>query len=396
MPKKATFKVTSTPRGWKVEVPGRISKSGDRERMYFKTREKAKEYASKLRDDRDAHGAGAAIIRPALAEEALQAAAMLEPFGVSLLEAARRIVEIETTDAASEAVSVALSTFLLSKETKSESQQRAYLHMQAAFVEEFGQRKLSSITQSELVRHAEANTGTNSTFNRRMTSIKTFWRWCARSPRSWCDSKVVENLETKHTTRSEISVLTAGQCKALLTAAETHYPECVPAFAISLFTGIRKAELERLEPGDISEAGITVSAESAKTKRRRFIEMPAPLAAWLKAYPVGDTVLPTNWLRKDKAVRRLAGWKLWCNLVEPFEPPDELPEWPDNALRHTHASVMVALGKSLDNLTFEFGHSGGAAVLKSHYVGVMSKADAIAIWSTGPSGAIVPVIHEVA
>lgn len=56
---------------------------------------------------------------------------------------------------------------------------------------------------------------------------------------------------------------------------------------------------------------------------------------------------------------------------------------------------MVALGKPLDNLTFEFGHSGGAAVLKSHYVGVMTKAEAIKIWSIGPSGTVVPVIGEV-
>ena len=57
---------------------------------------------------------------------------------------------------------------------------------------------------------------------------------------------------------------------------------------------------------------------------------------------------------------------------------------------------MVALGKPLDSLTFEFGHSGGAAVLKSHYVGVMSKTEAISIWSIGPNGTRVPVIEEVA
>lgn len=34
------------------------------------------------------------------------------------------------------------------------------------------------------------------------------------------------------------------------------------------------------------------------------------------------------------------------------------------------------ISKPLESLTFEFGHSGGAQVLKSHYVGVMPKAEA--------------------
>ncbi len=94
-------------------------------------------------------------------------------------------------------------------------------------------------------------------------------------------------------------------------------------------------------------------------------------------------------------MRRKAGWRVWCDLFDPPGAPEDSPDWPDNGLRHTHASVMVALGKPLDNLTFEFGHSGGAAVLKSHYVGVMTKAEAIKIWSIGPSGTVVPVIGEV-
>jgi hypothetical protein len=56
---------------------------------------------------------------------------------------------------------------------------------------------------------------------------------------------------------------------------------------------------------------------------------------------------------------------------------------------------MVAMGKSLENLTFEFGHSGGAAVLKSHYVGVMSKAEAIKIWEIGPNGFRIPLSTDV-
>jgi integrase len=249
----------------------------------------------------------------------------------------------------------------------------------------FAGRVLSSITASELLVHAEKFGASPASFNALARLISAFWRWSAKHPRDWCDPKRVEVLERKETAKDEIGVLNAKQCVQLLETAQKHYPECVPGFAISLFTGLRKAELARMQASDVTTDGINLPAISTKTGRRRFIQIPSPLKAWLKAYPLEETVLPANWHKKEKAVRRLAGWKVWSDLVEPPVPPEGLPEWPHNALRHTHASVLIALGKPLESLTFEFGHSGGAQVLKSHYVGVMPKAEASKIMRIRPN-----------
>lgn len=395
MARKPEFSYTAVGDRWKVEIPSRYSPSGKRERAFFPTRDKAKAYAAEMKEKIATHGTLASNIKPSLADDATLAVKMLEPYGLTLLEAVKRVIEIEKAKAASKEVAAALTAFLVSKEDKSNSQRRAYEQMQASMEFAFSGRMLSTITPTELLEHVENSTGSDSTFNSRATSIKTFWRWCSKLPRNWCDLKNIEVLERRETRKSSIGVLTADQCEALMRTAEEHYPECVPAFAINLFTGIRNAELERLEPEDITPDGINLVVESTKTNKRRFIEMPPVLAAWLDAYPVADTVLPANWFRKEKAVRRKAGWNVWCDLFDPPKAPEEYPEWPGNALRHTHASVMVALGKPLDNLTFEFGHSGGAAVLKAHYVGVMTKAEAIKVWSLGPAGTTVPVIAEV-
>jgi integrase len=395
MARKPVFNFTSTDRGWKVEIPSRFSPSGKRERAYFTTRDKAKKFAADLKERVEEHGSKSSNVRPSVADDATLAVEMLKPYGLTLLEAVKRIVAIEKAKIASQEVKAALAAFLSAKDDKGDSQRRAYEQMQSSLELEFSGRMLTTITPAELVTHVETCTGTNSTFNSRATSIKTFWRWCSKLPRNWCDVKTIEVLDKRQTRKGEIGVMTAAQCKKLLQTAEKKYPECVPAFAIALFTGMRKAELERLEPKNITAEGITLTIDSTKTNRRRFIEMPPPLAAWLKAYPVAETVLPANWFRKEKAVRREAGWKVWCDLFDPPEADDSLPDWPDNGLRHTHASVMVALGKPLDTLTFEFGHSGGAAVLKSHYVGVMTKAEAIKIWAIGPEDTVVPVIAEV-
>ncbi len=385
MARKPSFKFVKTTSGWKVEIPERLSPTGKRQRVYFATRNEAKSYAAELRSDNEDHNTQASVIAPFLADEATRAAMLLAPFGISLLEAARMAAAARNTELASSPIEDALTTFRKSKSSRSEAHAKAYEYMERDLLKSFPGRMLSSISASELLVHTEKFGASPASFNALARLISAFWRWSAKHPRDWCDAKRVEVLERKETTKEEIGVLNAKQCLKLLETAKQHYPECVPGFAISLFTGMRKAELTRLQASDVTSAGINLSATSTKTGRRRFIQMPTPLKAWLKAYPLEETVLPANWHKKEKAVRRLAGWKVWSDLVEPHVPPKILPEWPHNALRHTHASVVIALGKPLESLTFEFGHSGGAQVLKSHYVGVMPKAEAAKIMKIQPS-----------
>lgn len=384
MPRKPSFKFTKTTSGWKVEISERLSPTGKRQRIFFPTRDEAKNFASELRSDYEAHGTKASAISPSLADEAIRASALLEPFGISLKEAAQMVVDIQNAELSSSLMERALDLFLESKSSRSEAHTKSYGYMKRDLLGSFTGRSLSSITAAELQEHMETYTTTGASFNARARLVRAFWRWCARHPRDWCEAKVVDILERKEVSQGEIGVLNAKQCNELLHATKKYYSDCVPGFAISLFTGMRKAELGRLRPSDITESGITLPAASTKTGRRRFIEMPLPLKAWLKAYPIGETVLPANWNKKEKAVRRLAGWKVWSDLVKPHAPTGDMPSWPHNALRHTHASVHVALGKSIESLTFEFGHSGGTQVLKSHYVGVMPKAEAAEIMSIRP------------
>jgi hypothetical protein len=123
--------------------------------------------------------------------------------------------------------------------------------------------------------------------------------------------------------------------------------------------------------------------------------MPDAFAAWLKAYPIGESVCPANFFRKERAVRRLAGFRVWSDYVPTLnldppelpEPDEDAPVWPHNALRHTAASVAVALDKPLSILLFEHGHAGGEDTLRKHYLGKMPKKDALAITALQPKSA---------
>jgi integrase len=387
------FGIRNTPRGWVVNTPAALSAAGKRERSYFPSRDQARQHAARLREAFLQYGGNASAIRPALADAAIAAEKLLEPLGIGLLEAVKRFVEAEKTARASVSVEKACEAFRTSGKRWSGSQATAYRLRCEKLSQAFRGRLISTIGGEELRRHLEVTTGGPGAFNQALRLVRAIWRWSAKPPRKWCGGEAVDHIEPQPVTSDEIGVLSYKQAASLMRAAEEHFPDTVPAFAIALFTGMRQAEIERLEPGDISTDGITVPAVSAKTKRRRFIQMPAPLVAWLEGYPIGDRVCPSNWRRKEKAVRRLAGWKVWSDLVPEPEPPENAPPWPGNALRHTAASVAVALGKPIEQLVFEHGHSGGLVMLRRHYLGVMTKAEAVKISSIGPHGKKLPIIE---
>lgn len=392
MAKPTRFTPKQTTFGWRLNIPPKFSETGKRQQLHYPTKEKATAAAAKLKVQRETFGAQVTAIAPSIAEAATAAIRLLEPLGIGLLDAVSRFVEMETRNRASVSVADAVTAFRATGDEWSKSQSTAYKLRGEKLTAAFPDRMIATITGEELQKHLTDTTNGPGGFNQNLRLVRTIWNWSAKPPRKWCDTEAIKHLDAKKTVSAEIGTLTAAQAATLLQTAEKHLPECVPAFAIALFTGMRQQEIDRLTPGDITAEGITVPATSAKTKRRRFVQMPEPLAAWLKAYPIGETVTPANWSRKEIAVRRLAGWKVWSNHVPtmkldpPMEatPPDNLPEWPQNALRHTAANVSIALGKPIEQLTFEHGHVGGLEMLRRHYVGAMPKAEALKIWALRP------------
>ena len=401
MAKPPRFAPKRTDNGrWRLSIPGSFSETGKRQQLFFKTHKQAKEAADHWKSQASDFGKQARVIKPSLAEVAVKAEAMLKPFGVSLLQAAQDYVDREKANRSSVPVPEAIEawqnahhdhwadTYIITVNGRSKK-----------LIEAFGNRPLASITAQEITDHVADTTAGPDAWNLAVRIYRSFWRWSAKPPRQWCQTGPVDQLEMERTEPGEIGVLTAKDVQRLFSVTEEHFPEAIPALAICILTGMRQAELKRLTPDNITTEGITVPAGSAKTKRRRFINMPAGLAAWLKAYPIGESVVPANWNRKQKAIRRLAGWRVWSDLVPRIgkkleqAAPEKLPPWPGNAIRHTNASVLLAAGVTLTTLEFEFGHTGGSEMLRRHYAGVMPRKEALAILSIGPHGKKLKTIH---
>lgn len=384
MPRRSRFVPRQTHAGWELNIPADFARSGKRERHYYPTRAEAIQAAKALRESKEAFGAQSAAISPTLADEAVKAEEILKPYGISLVMAARRIAEIEDAACQSFPIEEALEEFIDLKSDRSHGQQRVYRYMQEALLEDFTGRLLSSIRGDELLKHARSRMKTDSSFNARLVSLKAFWSWAAKKPREWCRASEIEHLEMRETEDAEIGVLSYAEALKLMKTAEKHFPETCTCFALMLFMGIRGEELKRLSPDDITAEGVSIPAAKAKTKRRRFIAMSDPVRAWVKAYPATEAVCPPDWVRKFGAVRMLSGWKVKASIVDLPKAFPTFPEWPKNALRHTAATMALALGKPIESLVFEHGHVGNLSVLRNHYIGRMTRQEAESIWSIQP------------
>jgi integrase len=174
-------------------------------------------------------------------------------------------------------------------------------------------------------------------------------------------------------------ILTVEQASALLVNAT---PEILPYFAIGMFAGLRRAELERLDWSEVDfESGlIEVKAEKSKTAMRRFVTMQPNLRAWLLPHrKLKGSVTPADDFKELFDHARIAAG---------------INEWPQNALRHSFASYHLAHFKNAAATAMELGHHD-SRVTFAHYRELVKPKEAKRYWTLKPAKAekkIVPML----
>jgi integrase len=145
----------------------------------------------------------------------------------------------------------------------------------------------------------------------------------------------------------------------------------VPFIATGAFAGLRRAELERLDWREIDlQAGlIEVTAQNAKSARRRFVKIQPNLAEWLKPYEqASGNVTPAEYRKLLDAARSAAA----------------ITDWPQNALRHSFASYHLAHFNDAAALALEMGHTNSNLVFQ-HYRQVVRPKQAERYWKIAPA-----------
>lgn len=138
----------------------------------------------------------------------------------------------------------------------------------------------------------------------------------------------------------DVAVFTPDTMRKILHAAPPHL---IPILAVGAFSGIRMAELNRLDWSafDLERGIIELRAGQAKTASRRLIPITDNLKAWVEPLPREGKVVRTALLhRETTALVRALGL-----------------EWPRNVLRHSFISYRIAKVKSADQVALEAGNS---------------------------------------
>jgi integrase/recombinase XerD len=394
MARPTRFEPVACPNGWRLNVPAKYTESGRRERHFFKLLKDAQAAAKKLRKDAAEHGHKSQAIRPGLAEDATAAAALLEPYGVTLTAAAAFYRAAKETETASVPTSEALKQWLIDVEAKVRGRTLTNYKQTSKRFEALGKKPLASVTRADLQAIIAPPGMAATTAAGHFRVGLAFWNWCTR--RGWCTAEPFEKLDRPAKgARKKIEFLTPEDSAALLAAAVEYYPQAVPMFAVGLFAGVRPVELTRLDPDLVAADGIDVGADESKGESRRHIVPCETLALWLERHPF-QTV--SNWDRVWDACRRLAGWDVASEFADKMLadgkldklPPPTRGPWPQDGMRHSCATYHVAVGVDLGGMAFWFGHTGGETTLRRFYVGKAKRKEALEFFAIVPAGTAAP------
>lgn len=268
----------------------------------------------------------------------------------------------------------AVDQFLAAKQSKnlrarSLANLKGRLHQ---FTTEHGARQLVDIGPTLLEPYLNTTTSPRDRVNRRAVFSNLF-HWAQRKG-FICVNPLV-SIESVKADIAEPSILTVGECRALLRATAAYdkaHPvvPVLPYLVLCLFCAIRPTEVSRLSWDDIDLADgiVTIGAHVSKKRGRRLVAISDNAVAMLTDYAVQkpDLNIPR---KRWELVRSLAGYG-------PTKP------WPADVLRHTGISMKLTLTQDENTTASWAGNSPD--VIHQHYKGLVKRDQANEFWQLTP------------
>lgn len=186
----------------------------------------------------------------------------------------------------------------------------------------------------------------------------------------WRRGYIKENpclrVEKPHVEIGIPRILSIDQCKRLMEAASESDKNLIPELALGLFAGVRPNEVARLnwDKIDLKRNLLTIDAAASKVRHRRLVNLQPTCVAWLKLG--GELPSLVNRRRRMDALKDAA----------------KIDDWPQDVLRHTAASHLVAL-RGARTAAESLGHS--ETMLFKHYRELVRPEETIQFWKILPS-----------
>jgi hypothetical protein len=321
--------------------------------------------------------------------DARQAKMILRDAGleISLTEAARAAVRAHGqtgTRTPSTPIDAAIDGFLrraLEMKLREETYD-FYEYKLSQFARRFPRETLDDVTRPRLAEWLHGLQVAPGTRKGTLRAVHALYAWARSKEPPLCAANACEGLRVEQPkTDTSPMVLHAKEVAAVLAGAGPYRH----AVALMVFAGIRPDEVagehkERMgwHLVDRRRKRIAIPVEISKTRSPRVLErMPPGLWAWLEDGPEVGPVSPS---RSRQIIRRI-----WPAL-RAMRP--DLQRWPQDVLRHTAASYLLALWGDAGRVSRALGWEGKTEVLYARYAATaMTRAQAQAIADLRPAPA---------
>ena len=341
-------------RGWAVYYH-KTNEQGmvEQARRFFRHKSEADAFCSEMKAEKVSLGNLAFGLDDELKREALSCINKLKPFGKSLTQAVEYFIRDQNLLNQSFTVQKAAEE-LYNRHKADGSSQR---HLQAirlnlqGFCIQYGAEKVSTIRPDKVqlwLDNRKTKEGlpiSSNSFNTIRRYLGLFFNFCVK--RGWMEQNPILRIDGKTVKSKTVRLLSPSDLKQILNAANSRIK---PAIVVQAYCGLRVAEVARLEWSDLLSSGhLQISAEKAKTARRRITPIPEKALRYLLSvrkhtgFIFGDGEKPTI----DALQVALREVKSACSGVR----------WHRNALRASALSYRLAETQDAPKTALEMGNS---------------------------------------
>jgi integrase len=228
-----------------------------------------------------------------------------------------------------------------------------------AFIRGLESMPVSQVTAGMIEDWLSSRSLSMSTRASQLSRVSTLLAFSVR--RGYLESNPAGSIEVPSVQHDRPAVLTVDQCRELIEFVRAHHPRLLAWFALALFAGIRPEECDRMTWSDVGRHSVTVDAAASKVRQRRIITLETVAKAWLRVARRLGSDLPIPHATRRRAVRAARDHL-------------GLTKWPQDVLRHTAASMLLAIRRDAAAVALELGNSPG--VLFRHYRELVTPAEA--------------------
>jgi integrase len=253
----------------------------------------------------------------------------------------------------------------------SHAYRRSLRHYLSWLKRDFGPQPLADITTPQVDEWLRAANGNHTTKNNLRRIFVTLFKWSRDSGYLPQDRKTApERAMTFNGPELAPAIFTPAELRKILAVCPANL---MPHIVIGAFSGIRAAEIERLDWKDVlwDRGYIEIKAAKAKTKARRLVPLLPNLQAWLE--PLRKAEGPVCCVPNIHFRLNYLGEKAGIG-------------WRQNALRHSYASYRLADTPDAARVALEMGNSPDK--LFRHYRELVTPDAAKEWFATMPPAAV--------